>query len=26
LGDEASLIGHVATFVIGVNVGYRLKL
>ncbi len=26
LGDEASLIGHVATFVIGINVGYRLKL
>ncbi len=26
LGDEASLIGRVATIVIGVNVGYRLKL
>lgn len=25
-GDEASLIGHVATFVIGINVGYRLIL
>ena len=26
LGDEASLIGRIATFVIGINVGYRLKL
>jgi hypothetical protein len=26
LGDEASLIGKVATFIIGVNVGYRLQL
>lgn len=26
LGDEASLIGSVATIVIGVNVGYRLQL
>jgi hypothetical protein len=26
LGDEASLIGKVATIVIGINVGYRLQL
>ena len=26
LGDEASLVGRVATLVIGINVGYRLKL
>jgi opacity protein-like surface antigen len=26
LGDEASLIGRVATIVIGINVGYRLQL
>jgi hypothetical protein len=26
LGDEASLIGRVATIVIGINVGYRLRL
>jgi hypothetical protein len=26
LGDEASLIGRVGTFVIGVNLGYRMKL
>lgn len=25
-GDEASLVGRVATIVIGINVGYRLKL
>jgi hypothetical protein len=25
-GDQASLIGRVATFVVGINVGYRLKL
>ncbi len=26
LGDEASLIGRVATIVVGINVGYRLQL
>ena len=26
LGDEASLIGRVATIVLGINVGYRLQL